>query len=112
MKIAKYNDFFRMYIRSVREVDGLSQLREEEASIWVNCYLFEEQIDAASFFIQKAAQMKNYLEGKIYYGQQGETEAVYSRIEFLESLKKGSNNLTIKKECEKKLKMWHESKFF
>ncbi len=112
VKVAKHDDFLRMYIRSIREVEGFSQLREEEASIWVNSYLFEDLIDAASFFIQKASQMKNYLEGKIYYGQQGETEAIDSRIKFLESLKKESNNLTIKKECEKKLKMWHESKFF
>ncbi|MEM2913865.1 MAG: hypothetical protein QXH91_00480 [Candidatus Bathyarchaeia archaeon] len=110
VKTAGYYDFLRTYIRRIREIDGLSQLREEEASIWVNMHLVEDSVDAASFFIQKAWQMKNYIEGKIYY-ERGEAEALDSRIKFLEALKRLSEDPQIKKECEKRLKMWNESKF-
>jgi hypothetical protein len=82
----------------------------EEASIWTNSHLVEDSVDAASFFIQKAWQMKNYIEGKIYH-ELGETKAINSRIEFLEALKRLSDDLQIKQECEKRLKMWNESKF-
>ena len=33
IKTAEYYDFLRTYIRIIREIEGLSQLREEEAAI-------------------------------------------------------------------------------
>jgi len=95
----------------IREVEGLSQLREAEASIWANIYAVEDAVDAASYFVQKAFQMKNYIEGKIYYGHQGETNSVDSRIRFLQTLEKRSKDSKIKEECKKRLKIWNESKF-
>jgi len=112
VKTAGYSDFLRTYIRRVREVEGLSQLREAESSIWANIYTVEDAVDAAGFFVQKAYQMKTYIEGKIYYGHQGETKAVDSRLMFLKTLGEQSKVPKIKEICEKRLKTWDESKFF
>jgi len=111
VKTAGYYDFLRTYIRMIREIEGFSQLREAEAAIWANTYTVEDMIDAACFFIQKAWQMKNYIEGKIYYGHKGEKLAVDARLRFLETLKKRSKNPKIKERCRRKIKSWDESKF-
>ncbi|RLI02572.1 hypothetical protein DRO38_03755, partial [Candidatus Bathyarchaeota archaeon] len=73
IKEAGYYDFLRTYIREIREINGLSQLRECDSAIWANIYAVQHPVDAARFFVQKAWQMKNYIEGKMYYGHQGET---------------------------------------
>jgi hypothetical protein len=59
VKIVGCYDFLRRYIRTIKEIDGLTQLRQAEAAIWANSYAVENEVDAASFFIQKANQMKN-----------------------------------------------------
>jgi hypothetical protein len=109
VKTAGYYDFLRTYIRCVMEIDGLTQLRESEAFIWANKYAVENPVDAASLFIQKANHMKEYLEGKLYYGGMAEKRSVKKRITFLKALKRKSRESEIKNECEKLLKIWSES---
>ena len=102
-------DFLRTYIGTIVEIDGLTQLRESEAAIWANKYAVENVVDAASLFIQKANHMKEYLEGKLYYGGTAEKRSVEKRIEFLEVLKRKSRKKEVREECEKLLKLWSES---
>ncbi|MEM2970858.1 MAG: hypothetical protein QW270_00330 [Candidatus Bathyarchaeia archaeon] len=109
VKTAGYHDFLRTYIRCIKEIDGLTQLRESEASIWANKYAVENPVDAASLFIQKANQMKEYLEGKLYYGGTAEKRSVQKRITFLKTLKRKSRKEEIKTECERLLEIWSES---
>jgi hypothetical protein len=111
IKTAGYYNFLRTYIRTIVEIDGLTQLRESEASIWANKYAVQNPIDAASLFIQKANHMKEYLEGNLYYGGEAERRSVEKRIEFLEILKRKSRKKEVKEECEKLLKSWRESVF-
>ena len=61
IRTAGYYDFFRTYIRSIEEIDGLTQLRNADAAIWANEYGVENPVDAASMFIQKANHMQEYL---------------------------------------------------
>jgi hypothetical protein len=109
VKSAGYYDFLRTYIRSIVEIDGLTQLRESEASIWANKYAVENPVDAASLFIQKATHMQEYMEGKLYYGGAAEKRSAEKRIEFLETLRRKCRNKKVKEECEKILKFWSES---
>lgn len=111
IKTAKYYDFIRTYIRRIVEIDGFSQLREAEVAIWANKYAVTDPVEAASFMIHKAQQMKDYLEGKIYYGGEGEIKAVKKRVEFLKSLKERSKNQAVKKRCEEILQSWAETTF-
>lgn len=108
VKTAGYYEFLRTYIRSIEEIDGLTQLHEADALIWANTYAVENPVDAASVFVQKANHMKEYLEGELYYGGEAEKRSVQKRIEFLETLKKKSKEKTIIEECERLLKMWSE----
>ena len=110
IRTAKYYDFLRTYIRQIREIDGLSQLREAEAAIWANKYAVDDPVEAAGFIIQKAQQMKDFIEGKLYYDK-GENKAVEKRIEFLETLRDRSRNQAVKKKCEENLKRWAELTF-
>ncbi len=109
VKAAGYYNFLRSYIKSIIEIDGFTQLRESEASIWANMYAVANPVDAASLFVQKAYHMKEYLEGKMYYGGEAERRSVEKRIEFLETLKKRTHRKNVKEECEKLLKSWNES---
>lgn len=109
VKVAGYYDFLRTYIGSIKEIDGLTQLRESEASIWANKYAVKNSVDAASLFIQKANHMKEYIEGKLYYGGVAEKRSVEKRIEFLAALKEKTQDEKIKEECERLLKFWSES---
>lgn len=111
IETARYHDFLRTYIRSIVEIDGLSQLREEKAAVWANKYAVNDSVEAAGFLIQKAFQMKNFLEGKIYYGGEAERKAVQKRIKFLQELKKTGDS-KIKKRCEESLKRWTETIYF
>ena len=110
IKTAEYYDFLRTYIRQIREIDGLSQLREAEAAIWANKYAVADPIEAAGFIIQKAQQMKDFIEGRLYY-ETAEVRAVKKRIEFLETLRDRSKDQAVKKECEENLKRWTEPTF-
>lgn len=109
VRTAGFYDFLRTYIRNVAEIDGLTQLREADAAIWANKYAVENPVDAASLFLQKANQMKEYLEGKLYYGGAAEKRFVEKRIEFLEALKSKSKDREVIAECEKLLRLWRES---
>jgi hypothetical protein len=110
IKTAGYRDFFRTYIRQISEIDGFSQLRTEEVAIWANKYTVAESVDAASYFIHKAQQMKDFLDGRLYYDK-GELNAIKKRIQFIEALREKTRNQEIKQRCEKLLKEWSETPF-
>lgn len=112
IETAEYHDFLRTYIRKIVEIDGLSQLREADAAIWMNNQAAADHLGTANFFIQKAQQMKDYLEGEPYFGGAAETVAIEKGIEFLKALKNKSKDDTVKKQCEKALHEWEDSKFF
>jgi hypothetical protein len=109
VKTAGYYDFLRTYIRTIKEIDGLTQLRQADAEIWANMYAVENPVDAASLFVQKANHMKEYLEGKLYYGGAAEKRSDEKRIEFLKVLKAKSQEEHVREECERILKLWRES---
>lgn len=109
VKTARFYSFFRTYIREIAEIEGFSQLRETEATIWANSHLLKNSVEAAGFFVQKAFQMREFLEGKLYYGGAAEARSVNKRIEFLNALRKWSKNSTVKDKCGKLLEMWAES---
>lgn len=109
VKTAGYHDFLRTYIRRIEEIDGLTQLRNADATIWANVYAVENPVDAASVFIQKANHMQEYLELKHYYGGEAEKRSVAKRIEFLEVLKSRSREKEVKAECERLLRLWRDS---
>lgn len=108
-KVAGYYNFLRTYIRSIMEIDGFTQLREADAAIWANMYAVENPVDAASLFVQKANHMKEYLEGKLYFGGEAEKRSVKRRIEFLNTLKDKSRDKEVREECGRLLQMWSES---
>jgi hypothetical protein len=110
IKTADYYNFLTTYIRNIREIDGLSQLREEEASIWVNIKALNDPVDNAGFIIQKTQQMKDYIEGRRYY-ETAETKAVNRRLEFVEVLKNKTADPKLKKRCEENLQQWKEQPF-
>jgi len=109
IKTAGYYDFFRTYIRQIKEIDGLTQLRETEVAIWANKFAVENLVDAASLFIQKAYHMKQYINGELYYGGSSEKKTVEKRIEFLETLKSKTDDQKTIDECDKLLQLWAES---
>jgi len=111
IKTAEHHDFLQKYIRNIIEIKGLSQLREADAAIWANMHTVAEPIEAASFFVQKTQQMKDYLEGRPYFRGPEEATAIKKRIQFLEALKNKSKDQKIMKKCEEALKRWEESKF-
>lgn len=109
VKIAGYYDFLQTYIRKIVEIDGITQLRETEVIIWANKFSVENSVDAASLIVQKAHQMKEYLQGQLYYGGNAEKRSVDERIEFLKVLKKKTTDQSVRKECERLLEMWKDS---
>jgi hypothetical protein len=111
IKTAGYYDFLRTYIKKIVEIKGLTQLRESEVAIWATKYTVADPVDAASLFIQKARQMKDYIEGKLYY-EMAELRAVKKRMEFLEALKEKTNSHVVKKGCEELLKRWADTTTF
>ncbi|MFH0897046.1 MAG: hypothetical protein V1850_03230 [Candidatus Bathyarchaeota archaeon] len=109
IRVAGYVEFLRTYIRSMREIEGLSQLREAEAMIWLNDYMVGNPFEGARFVIQKAEQMKGYLDGKRYYNL-GEISAVRVSIVFLEKLKSSLNDEAARAQCEEVLRQWKDAK--
>ena len=109
VKTASYYDFLRTYIRTIKQIDGLTQLRHAEAAIWANEYALENSVDAASVLVQKANNMKEYLAGELYYGGAAEKRSDEKRIEFLKVLKNKTLEEEVAEECEKLLRMWKES---
>ncbi len=109
IKTAGYYDFLRTYLRGIIEMEGFSQLRESDAAMWANMSMLDDLVNAASYVVQKAQQMKDYLEGRLYYGT-GEIAAIEKRLEFLEVLRSKSSSLEVRKRCEALLKEWAETK--
>ncbi len=109
IKTAECYEFLRSYIRKIVEIDGLTQLRETEATLWANKFAVENPVDGASLLIQKANQMKEYLEGKLHYGGSAEKRSIEKRINFLEILQSKTADKNVKNECARLLKMWEES---
>ena len=109
IKTAEYKDFFVAYIRQIKEIDGITQLRETEVAIWAGKFAVENPVDAASLFIQKAYHMKEYLGGELYYGGNAEKRSVAKRIEFLQALKEKTKDNSVKEECQRLLEMWKDS---
>jgi hypothetical protein len=109
LKTAGYYDFFRTYIKEITEIDGITQLRETEISIWTNQYAVENPIDAASLLIQKAYSMKEYLDGELYYGGNAEKRSIVKRTDFLQALKEKTADHDVKQECQRLLDLWSES---
>ena len=107
---AGYCDFLTKYIRIIREIEGLSQLREEEAAIWFHVKALDDPIDDAGFIIQKTQQMKDFIEGRLYY-ETAEIKAVKKRLEFVEALKNKTDDPELKQKCEENLKRWNEQPF-
>lgn len=110
IKTAGYYEFLRTYIRVIKEITGLSQLREEEAAVWFHVRALDDPIDDAGFIIQKTEQMKDFIEGRLYY-ETAEIRAVNKRIEFVETLRDKTDNPDIKKRCRENLKRWNEHTF-
>jgi len=110
IKHAGYYDFLRTYIKQIEEIDGFSQLHEADMAIWATMPMLEDPVDAASYIVQKAQQMKDYIEGKPYYGA-GEMASIEKRIEFLEKLSLKSRDDEVKKRCEELLRRWADSTF-
>jgi hypothetical protein len=109
IKTAGYYEFLTTYIREIKEIEGLSQLHEADVVIWANMPMLVDSVDAASYIVQKAHQMKDYLEGRLYYGT-GEMAAIEKRLEFLEKLKEKSQSQEVKRRCEELLKQWEDTK--
>jgi hypothetical protein len=109
IRSADYYDFLRTYIRQIVEMEGFSQLHEADAAIWANMSMLIDAVDAASYIVQKVQQMKDYLEGNLYYGT-GEILAIEKRLEFIKTLKSKSKSADIQKRCDELLKKWAETK--
>ncbi len=109
LKTAGYYDFLRTYVKEIKEIDGMTQLRETEVAIWANKFAVENPIDAASLLVQKAFTMKEYLDGELYYGGNAEKRSVVKRVEFLQTLKEKTSDSKVKEECQRLLDLWSES---
>ena len=109
VKVADYYDFVRTYLREVVEMEGFSQLREADAALWANMSMLEDVVNAASYVVQKAQQMKDYLEGNLYYGT-GEVAAIEKRLEFLRVLRSKSEHEEVRVKCEELLREWDETR--
>ena len=109
VKTAGYYEFLRTYIREIIEIEGFSQLHESDVAFWADMSIFGDVVNAASFVVQKAQQMKDYLEGRLYYGK-GEIVSVEKRLEFLRVLKTKSKSPDVKGRCEQLLKEWDETR--
>ena len=110
VKAAGYYEFLRTYIRTIREIEGLSQLREEEAAIWFNVKALDDPIDDAGFIIQKTQQMQDFIEGRLYY-ETAEKKAVDKRLEFIQTLKDKTTDPKIRQKCAENLKKWNDQPF-
>lgn len=109
IKTADYFEFLRTYIRSIVEMEGFSQLREADAAIWANMTLLTDMVDAASYIVQKAQQMSDYIEGRLYY-EKGEIAAIERRLEFIKALKVKSSDPNIQARCNELLNKWEETR--
>lgn len=109
IKAAGFYDVLRTYIRRISEVDGVSQLREADATIWLNVYMLRNRFECARFIIQKAEQMKNFLGAEQNYFV-GERLAVKRSVAFLAKLKDCITDVKSKAQCEEVLRQWREAR--
>ena len=109
IKVADYYDFVRTFIREIIEIEGFSQLHESDVAFWANMSMLDDVVNAASYVVQKAQQMKDYLYGNLYYGT-GETTAIEKRLEFLRTLQVRSESKEIKARCAQLLKEWADTR--
>ena len=109
IELTGYSDYLRTYIREIKEIEGLGQLREAEATIWLNNLHLADPIEGARFIIQKASQMQAYLEGKPWYIL-GELPAVRTSIEFLRQLSIRLRDPEIRAQCDETIRKWTEDK--
>lgn len=109
VRAAGYYNFLRTYIRCIKEIDGLTQLRASESTLWTNKCAVENPVDAASRFIQKAYYMQIRLDGKHMHEGIIEFQSFEKCIEFLKKLRDESRNQDVKSDCERLIKMWEES---
>src|SRR5512136_2292154 len=79
IKVASYYDFVRTYLREITEIEGFSQLHESDVALWANMSMLDDIVNATSYVVQKAQQMKDYLHGNLYYGT-GEIAAIEKRL--------------------------------
>ena len=98
-----YWDMVRAYIRSIVEIEGFSQLRPDEACLWMSPETAENPVLAASLIVQKAVQMRNYIEGKPFYGHKCEMETTEARYEFVRALREKARDGRIKRLCDEVL---------
>lgn len=110
IKVAGYYDFVRTYLREIIEIEGFSQLHESDVALWANMSMLDDVVNAASYVVQKAQQMKDYLEGNLYYGT-GEIAAIEKRLEFLKTLEIRSDSGEVKARCVLLLKEWADTRF-
>ncbi len=109
VKTAGYYDYLRTYIRTIVEIDGMTQLRQSEVAIWANKFAVDNPIDAASLFVQKAFSMAEYLDSKLYYGGAAEKRSIKKRVEFLEALKEKTEDKEVREECQRLLSLWQDN---
>lgn len=111
IKAAGYYNYLRKYIRCIKEIEGLTQLRVSEATIWANKYAVEDPVDAAGRFIQEACYMQMQLESQQLGSHEGmvELRSFEKRIEFLKKLREKTRKREIKDACDKLIKMWNEN---
>ena len=109
LRITNYYNFIRTYIRKIMEIEGISQLRETEATVWLNNYLIDNPVEGARFVVQKAQQMKDYLEGNQYY-EKGEKTSIEKSIEFLRELERRRISDSLKEKCKELIIQWTEEK--
>jgi len=103
--LAGYGELLRTYIREIRQIEGISQLRETEASIWLNELVAEDPIEGARFVVQKLLQMQAYIDGRSWYIL-GELPAVRGSIKFLRKLKRRLKDPALKARCDRVIREW------
>ena len=109
IEVAGYSEFLRTYIREIQEVNGLGQLREADATIWLSDLHLSDPIEGARFVIQKALQMQAYLEGRPWYNL-GELPATRGSIQFLCQLREKLKDEKEKAQCDENIRRWTEDR--
>jgi len=109
IRVAGYYDFVRTYLREIIEIEGFSQLHESDVALWANMSMLDDVVNAASYVVQKAQQMRDFLDGHLYYGT-GEIAAIEKRLEFLKMLQNKGESEEVKARCAQLLKEWADTR--
>jgi hypothetical protein len=105
IKLAGYDGFLRTYIKQICQIEGISQLRETESSVWMSNVVAQDSLEGARFVTQKTFQMKAYIEGRAWYFS-GESAAIKESLEFLRVLKERLKDPELRTRCEKMIEAW------